>query len=124
MMLQECYARFGGNYSGVLSRLRREESVKKFILKFPDDGSYAMLRDGLAEHDYEKAFRGVHTLKGVAQNLSLDRLAQSSTILCEKLRHGYSDDVSALMEQVKSDYDVTVSAILQYKAELMLEGEV
>ena len=36
--------------------------------------------------NYEDAFRGAHTLKGVCQNLSFDRLYEASNELTELLR--------------------------------------
>ncbi len=43
MTLQECYAAFGGDYEGVVARLRSEKTVKKFALKFLNDKSYGLL---------------------------------------------------------------------------------
>ena len=74
MTLQEFYARVGGDYNATLSRLPSEALVKKFILKYPGDPSFAQLKDALAAQDWELAFRASHTLKGVAQNLGMDRL--------------------------------------------------
>ena len=74
MTLQEFYARVGGDYNATLSRLPSEALVKKFILKYPGDPSFAQLKDALAAQDWELAFRASHTLKGVAQNLGVDRL--------------------------------------------------
>lgn len=73
MTLQEFYARVGGDYNATLSRLPSEALVKKFILKYPGDPSFAQLKDALAAQDWELAFRASHTLKGVAQNLGMDR---------------------------------------------------
>lgn len=71
MTLQEFYARVGGDYNATLSRLPSEALVKKFILKYPCDPSFAQLKDALAAQDWELAFRASHTLKGVAQNLGM-----------------------------------------------------
>ena len=47
MTLQEFYARVGGDYNATLSRLPSEALVKKFILKYPGDPSFAQLKDCL-----------------------------------------------------------------------------
>lgn len=78
MTLQEFYARVGGDYNATLSRLPSEALVKKFILKYPGDPSFAQLKDALAAQDWELAFRASHTLKGVAQNLGMDRLYKAA----------------------------------------------
>lgn len=122
MTLKECYDAMGGGYEDAIGRIRREASLEKFVLKFPEDGSYHDLMDGLAACDYDKAFRGAHSLKGVAGNLGFDRLTASSTVLCERLRSGYDGTVPDLAGQVEADYGVTLSAILQYRAERAAEG--
>ena len=89
MTLQECYAAMGGNYDDAIGRLRSERLVQKFVLKFLSDGSYELLCRSLEEKNYEEAFRAAHTIKGVCQNLSIDKLQASSSRLCESLRNGH-----------------------------------
>ena len=69
MSLKECYDKMGADYEDVLSRLRSEVLVRKFALKFLDDDSYANLKAAMESGNAPEAFRGAHTLKGVAQNL-------------------------------------------------------
>jgi HPt (histidine-containing phosphotransfer) domain-containing protein len=111
MTLQECYAAMGGNYNDALGRLRSERLVQKFVLKFLTDGSYDLLCRSLEEKNYEEAFRAAHTIKGVCQNLSIDKLQASSSRLCESLRNGYTPEADALAEEVRADYGQTVAAI-------------
>lgn len=111
MTLQECYAAMGGNYEDAIGRLRSERLVQKFILKFAADGSFNLLCRSLEEKNYEEAFRAAHTIKGVCQNLSIDKLQASSSRLCESLRNGYTPEADALAEEVRADYAQTVTAI-------------
>ena len=83
MTIQECYEAIGGNYEDVLRRLRSEVLIRKFTLKFLEDQSYSLLKQALGDNNYEEAFRGAHTLKGVCQNLSFDRLYEVSSELTE-----------------------------------------
>lgn len=117
MTLQECYAAIGGDYEAVISRLRSEKLVKKFVLKFLEDNSYTLLRTSLEEKNYEEAFRAAHTIKGVCQNLSFNRLQESSSGLCEALRHGWTPDANTWIGQVVEDYQVTVDAIEAFRGE-------
>ena len=48
--------------------------IQRFTLKFLEDQSYLQLKQALENKNYEDAFRSAHTLKGVCQNLSFDRL--------------------------------------------------
>ena len=57
MTLQECYAAMGGSYDEVIGRLRSERLVQKFVLKFPGDGSFDLLRRSLESGDRGEAFR-------------------------------------------------------------------
>lgn len=117
MTLQECYAAMGGNYESAVGRLRSERLVQKFILKFLDDGSYDLLCKSLEEENYAEAFRAAHTIKGVCQNLSIDKLQDSSSRLCEALRNGYTPEAGALAEEVRADYSQTVDAIRAFQKE-------
>ena len=78
MTMQECYKAIGGNYEAVLGRLHSEALIQRFTLKFLEDQSYLQLKQTLENKNYEDAFRSAHTLKGVCQNLSFDRLYEVS----------------------------------------------
>ncbi len=115
MTLKDCYAAMGGNYEDAIGRLRSERLVQKFVLKFLDDGSYDLLCRSLEEKNYEEAFRAAHTIKGVCQNLSIDKLQASSSRLCEALRNGYTPEADALAEETAEDYRQTVAAIRAFQ---------
>ena len=116
MTLKECYAALGGDYDEVLGRLRSERLVQKFVLKFLGDGSYTLLCASMESGDYAEAFRAAHTIKGVCQNLSINKLLHSSSELAEALRNGFTLEAVPLTEQVKADYKQTVEAIRAYQA--------
>jgi len=118
MTLKECYEAMDAGYGDVMGRLRSEAMVQKFVLKFLNDPSYQLLVDAMEAGNYEDAFRAAHTIKGVCQNLSFTGLAQSSSALTEALRPGADPKDPALLEQVKEDYQKTVSAIRALQASL------
>lgn len=111
MNLKECYTALGGDYESVMSRLMTERLVNKFVLKFLNDASYANLVKSLGEGNTAEAFREAHTLKGVCQNLSFDRLFQSSNAITEALRDGDTTKANELLPKVEADYKQTVDAI-------------
>ncbi len=117
MTLQECYAAMGGSYDDAIARLRSEKLVQKFVLKFLNDGSYDLLCRSIEAQDYGEAFRAAHTIKGVCQNLSFNKLADSSARLTETLRDGWNESAGALVEEVKADYLVTAEAIRAFAGE-------
>lgn len=118
MSLKECYTALGGNYEDVLSRLRTEKLVQKFVLKFLNDGSYDLLVKSLETGDYGEAFRAAHTIKGVCQNLSFTKLFTSSNQLTEALRDGWSPEAAGLVDEVKADYQQTIAAIRELEKEI------
>lgn len=115
MTVQECYEAFGGNYEEVISRLRTDERVARFLQKVVDDGSYALLIDSIATNNVDEAFRAAHTLKGVCGNLSITKFGESSSALCEYLREKRVIDgaVLSMLETVKADYELTIGSIKQ-----------
>lgn len=117
MSLQACYSSIGGDYEGVMSRLRSEKMVRKFVLKFLNDKSYEMLVQAMKEQNQEEAFRASHTIKGICQNLGFTRLGDSSSRLTDALRESWSDDAEELMRQVAEDYETTAQAIRMLEAE-------
>lgn len=113
MTVQECYEQIGGNYDDVMSRLRTDERVIKFLGKVAEDKSFALLEDSLKNRNMEEAFRAAHTLKGVCMNLSLTRLYESSHRITEELRGRteYDPGLEPLFEQVRADYTHTIGGI-------------
>ena len=63
--------------------------------------------------NYEDAFRSAHTLKGVCQNLSFDRLYEVSNELTELLRDrtGAQPGISEAMEKVTEVYERMIEEI-------------
>lgn len=80
MNLKDCYIKFGGDFDEVLGRLRREQSVQKFMYKFLDDKSFQLFEASMENKDYEEALRAVHTLKGICQNLSFATVYKGNII--------------------------------------------
>lgn len=111
MTLQELYEKTGGDYESALGRFRDETRVRRFALMFLQDGTMAQLRRAVACDDREQAFHMAHTLKGLALNMSFDRLAASSSALTEQLRSGEEPADEALYAAVAADHGALVEAL-------------
>lgn len=112
MDLRECYKKMQGDYEDVLERLPSEASVAKFLRKFLLDENYQKLQKAISQNDVATVFATTHNLKGMCANLSITALAKSSSRLCEAVRGGtVKEPLMPLMEQVTSDYEMTVQAI-------------
>jgi len=115
MNLRECYNHLGGDFDDVLGRLRREQTVEKFIFRFLEDESFSQLEESIAGRNNEVAFRAAHTLKGICQNLSFTKLYNSSADLTEALRVCDGQRAAGLLIRVSDDYHQTVNAVREYK---------
>ena len=111
MNLKDCYIKFGGDFDEVLGRLRREQSVQKFMYKFLDDKSFQLFEASMENKDYEEALRAVHTLKGICQNLSFTRLFESSSLVTNALKENDWDK----MPKLSKDYYETINVIKDFK---------
>ena len=113
MTMRECYEVIGGNYEAVLGRLHSEALIQRFTLKFLEDQSYLQLKQALENKNFEDAFRSAHTLKGVCQNLSFDRLYEVSNELTELLRDrtGAQPGISEAMDKVTEVYEMMIEEI-------------
>ncbi len=85
MTVREAYEELGGDYEEMSYRIS-ETMILKLLGMLLKDTNYSDICEGIAGHDYELAFRGAHTLKGVALNLGLTSLAETASDLTEALR--------------------------------------
>lgn len=118
MTLKECYAAIGGDYENVIERLRSERLVQKFVLRFLDDNSFELLCDSMENKNYNEAFRASHTIKGICQNLSFNRLYESSYKMTEALRYGYTPEAETFFSKLKEDYKMLVETINKFQNEM------
>lgn len=119
MTVQECYEKMDGDYNSVLKRLAKEERIQKFLLMFLKDTNYELLLSSAQAKNAQEAFRAVHTLKGVGQNLSLTKLYESASHLSDLLRSQteWSDDVLPELEILSTEYKKTIACIQELATE-------
>lgn len=115
MTVRECYEKMGADYDDVMTRLRTDERVAKFLGRVISDPSFALLDEAVAQKNAEEAFRAAHTIKGICGNLSLSKMGKSASALTESLRGQteFPDAASALYEQVKADFKMSAECIAQ-----------
>ena len=115
MNLKDCYLKFGGDFDEVLGRLRREQTVRKFVFKFLDDKSFSLFEASMVKKDYSEALRAVHTLKGICQNLSFTRLFESSSLMTKALKENDWNKADDMLPQLSMDYYEIINAIEELK---------
>lgn len=116
MKLEEFYRQAGGSYEDVHARFQSDERVLRFLRLFAGDGSMDSLTAAVERNDPEGAFRGSHTLKGVALNLGLTALAAASSDLTEALRGKAVLPERALYERVLLEYRRVRAALDELEA--------
>ena len=94
-VVETLYQIAGGDYAGVIGRLRTNERIAKFVTMFADDASYATLIDNMAAENWDKAVRGAGTLSWNRRHT--DGLRHFH--FCERLSSGVSDDKKAYKAQ-------------------------
>ena len=122
MTIQECYEAMGGDYNDVVSRLRTEDRIARFLVRILDDQSMNLLVNSIADRNLSEAFRAAHTLKGVCLNLSLVRLGGCVSDITEALRNReeYGEDLEPLLAAVREEYDNSMKCITAFKEEHMI----
>ena len=55
MDIKECYRKMGGNFDDVMQRLGNESFIQRFVIRFLDDPSFQMIKDGIEKKDAELA---------------------------------------------------------------------
>lgn len=110
--LRAFYDHAGGDYDGVVGRLRSEDRVLKFVGLFASDTSYDSLVASMDRgDDVDGAFRAAHSLKGTARTVGLSAIGDRADEVCEALRD--KPDVSEavpLMPALTEAYERYVEA--------------
>lgn len=115
MTLKEFYDKIEGDFDGTVARLGSEAFAEKFVIRFLNDDSFKLLRDSLKAEDFDEAFRGAHTLKGLCLTLGFSKLAKSGSDITEALRAGKHGEAREMMTAVSRDYSETISAIKEFQ---------
>lgn len=99
---------------GVLERFMGNEALfLRFFKKFGDDESYRNLKESIKSGEWQNAFCAVHTLKGVAGNLGMNRLFAVSSDITEKLRNREETGLEREIAALDAEYDAVLGVISQ-----------
>lgn len=104
-MVEEELLAVGVNYKGGIKRFGGKSAIyEKYLAKFPMDTNYNDMMLALEQKDYDAAFKHAHALKGLAGNLSLDKLYKQIVPLVEALRVGQLSNLDILVSAVSENY--------------------
>lgn len=122
MTPKELYDRLEGDYNDMLGRLGMDALIARFVVKFVDDQSVPQLFAAWEAGDEKAAFNAAHQSKGVAANLSLTKVQNLASQICEALREGNeelraSTDVDALVDELRDVYGFTIDTLKDFAAQ-------
>ena len=113
MKLDEFFRCVGGDYGEAKARFQNDERIVRFLNMFLGDDSMQNLTNAMNTGDTTTAFRAVHTLKGVAQNLGFDGLYRAAFALTEEMRGGKPLTDTALYDAVTQQQQIVIDAVRQ-----------
>lgn len=114
-MIETLYQIAGGDYAGVIGRLRTNDRVAKFVTMFADDASYSNLVNNMADENWDEAFRAAHTLKGVSRDMGFIDLSDYASEITEALRASDIDRAKVLLPTVQEEYKKVADAIAMFR---------
>ena len=95
---------WGVDWGDVSERfLGNENLVITFMMKFLNDKSMDLLTENIAKEDIEESFKAVHTLKGVAGNLSMKGMLKDLVPVVEILRIGSTEGIDDYIKAISDD---------------------
>jgi HPt (histidine-containing phosphotransfer) domain-containing protein len=114
MTVEQAYSVLGGDYNEVIRHLQSDDIIKSIVEMFIRSTTLNELMRAAESRDIQGVFDAAHSLRGVALNLSLTKLAESAGELTEALRGGTDPGqarIDELVGNVKRDYDKTVMVL-------------
>ncbi len=99
----ETLSEYGIDYTGAMDRFAGNEALYvRLATKFLDDQHFEAFENAMANSDFEQAQREVHSLKGVAGNLSFANLYSSACLVNDALRNNDLETVEELLPTMKT----------------------
>ena len=84
----------------------------KLLGRFAEDNQFEEITGLLQSGDIEEAARKIHALKGVAANLSLEKLHEDTIALEKAIKS--DEECKPLLEALRQTYAITLEAIVEY----------
>ena len=104
----------GVDVDEALGRFMDNEALMlKFLLRFPQDQNFALLKQAMDSGDVTQAFEAAHTLKGVTGNLAMTQLFQQVSLLVEDLRSQNLSAAQARIPELEAQYSRILAALNQ-----------
>lgn len=108
-------AAYGIDYADAMERMGGNGDLyKRLAMKYLDDSNYADLVAAMDAADYDAAYKAAHSLKGVAGNLSFDKLFELAGTASGALYQGEYQAVEPLMAPIKDAHEKVVEGLTKW----------
>lgn len=95
-----------------MSRFMNNEGLMmKFLLRFPEDQSFAQMKKALEEKNADEAYQAAHSLKGLAGNLAMKKLFKVASQVVDDLRKGDLQAAEKKREALEQEYQCVLKAL-------------
>ena len=111
MTVFDGYCALGGDVTSDIYQSLSEKMMLKFLKKLIEDEQMQILEQAIRSKDRDVAYAAAHTLKGVALNLAISRLANPLCGLTDALRAGFPQNADELFHEVKIEFEYAVKVI-------------
>ncbi|MCQ2080304.1 MAG: Hpt domain-containing protein [Lachnospiraceae bacterium] len=110
--VKDVYALMGEDYDEVIGRLKKDERIEKFLIKFLETKEYNQVVEALKNDDIKAAFESAHTIKGLSLNLGFSKLGSACALFCDNIRDNVvKAPIAPLMDSFSKEYENVCSAI-------------
>ncbi len=121
MTIQELYQKMDGDYEAAKKVMMMDQMIARFIVKLPNDPTYAALQAAGESMDPKALFETAHALKGVAANFGLTKMRDLASDITEEFRPGsertMSDaDVQEKLSAIRELYEKAMAGISEFTA--------
>lgn len=109
-------AQYGIDYADAMDRMGGNEDLyKKLALKYLDDSNYVDLVAAMEMANYDDAYKAAHSLKGVAGNLSFNKLYELAGTASGALHQGEYEAVTPLMPSIKEAHEKVIDGLVKWQ---------
>ncbi len=111
LTVKEFFIRTGGDYDEILRRFVKEELIRKYLRRFPDDRSFEQLQTSLIKKDYKTALRSAHCFKGLCNTLGLANISADASELYSDLKNGSYGSAENFIPSIRAGYEKIIEWI-------------
>lgn len=89
----------------------KSDLYDKFLLKFLDDNNFSQAEILIAKEKFEEAYIFIHTLKGLAGNLSMHGLYECCTRYTDAKKENKLDDLGLYFTAIAAEYAKVIEVL-------------